>query len=738
MRQDQRRDEASATRPSPTAGSGDGRRVRRRFALVGCLAALLLGAAPSPPQDAEAVKLPAFRLPVALPLNASTGTQLRQQLTRIASQHEGAAERPIVVLEFQAPEGLGEGSDFGSALTLARELTSPSLRRLRTVAFVPRGVVGHAVLPVLACEEIAMGANAILGNAGYDEDQADNIILNAYETLVQRRRNLPWPVVHAMLDPTVQVEKVRLLDGSETIVERVTREQLEADGKAAQSQRIESAGEGFVLNGRQMRLEYGFANYLAEDVRQLADRLQIPLEQLEARRRPAAKSVAMIQLRGRLTPHQVEEVSLGLQTRLRQESLDMVCLILDSPGGSLTEATRLTSLLSSVRGKSVYVVCFIDQQARGAAALIPLACDAFYLPESGLLGGPGDVQPTATELADLKPTLERLAQETQRSWSLWAGLLDAELAVFQWTRAGTGETRWMTDAERDQQGDPAEWDRGPQVDLRQGISGKQAVDFMMADENVKNLPELKQSLQFAGEFEEIRNDSLIAKLQALAMQPWFAHTMLFVAFFALMNEVSAPGIGVPGFVSLLAFLLFFWAQFLSGTAGWLEVVLFVGGLSCLIIEVFAIPGFGVFGAGGLVMIMASIVLASQTFVVPQNEYQFRQLPIGLLALAASLGGTLVGLYLVRKLLPHAPILKRLMLSSESDDVRELRARREQLVDWSYLQGKLGKAKSQLNPSGKAMIGDELIDVSSHGEWVEPGTPIRVVEVRGNHVYVEPV
>ena len=38
-----------------------------------------------------------------------------------------------------------------------------------------------------------------------------------------------------------------------------------------------------------------------------------------------------------------------------------------------------------------------------------------------------------------------------------------------------------------------------------------------------------------------------------------------------------PGIGVGGFVSGVCFLLYFWSQHLNGTAGWLEVLLFIAG-----------------------------------------------------------------------------------------------------------------------------------------------------------------
>ena len=78
-------------------------------------------------------------------------------------------------------------------------------------------------------------------------------------------------------------------------------------------------------------------------------------------------------------------------------------------------------------------------------------------------------------------------------------------------------------------------------------------------------------------------------------------------------------------MAAVCFLLFFWSRYLGGTAGWLEVMLFVAGASCVLLEVFVIPGFGIFGLGGGALILASLILASQTFVVPQNDYQFDQL-----------------------------------------------------------------------------------------------------------------
>ena len=88
-----------------------------------------------------------------------------------------------------------------------------------------------------------------------------------------------------------------------------------------------------------------------------------------------------------------------------------------------------------------------------------------------------------------------------------------------------------------------------------------------------------------------------------------------------MSEISAPGLGIPGFISALCFLLFFWAHFFNGTAGWLEILLFVSGVIFVGLEIFVVPGLGVFGIGGGVMIVGALIMASQTFIIPSNSYQ---------------------------------------------------------------------------------------------------------------------
>ena len=70
--------------------------------------------------------------------------------------------------------------------------------------------------------------------------------------------------------------------------------------------------------------------------------------------------------------------------------------------------------------------------------------------------------------------------------------------------------------------------------------------------------------------------------------------------------------------------------------------------------------------------------------------------------------------------------------------REELSRSESLVDYQHLLGKLGKTTTKLTPAGKALIGEQLVDVVAPGDYLDPGTPIEVVDVRGYRVIVRAV
>jgi len=217
-------------------------------------------------------------------------------------------------------------------------------------------------------------------------------------------------------------------------------------------------------------------------------------------------------------------------------------------------------------------------------------------------------------------------------------------------------------------------------------------------------------------------------------KPWIASWLLFAAMFLLSIEFSQPGLSVPGFLAGACFLLFFWSQYWNETAGLLEILLFTAGVICVLLEIFVIPGVGIFGVGGVLMILISIVLASQSFVFPTNSVEMKQVPISLSMVGASLAGMVAAFFFIRRFLPHTPYFRKMMLEPPTESNEEL-PERESLVHWEHLTGKRGVTTTQLTPSGKARFGDDIVNVITEGNVITKGSDVYVAEVRGNRVLV---
>jgi len=210
---------------------------------------------------------------------------------------------------------------------------------------------------------------------------------------------------------------------------------------------------------------------------------------------------------------------------------------------------------------------------------------------------------------------------------------------------------------------------------------------------------------------------------------------LFIGVIALISEFKAPGVGIPGFVAVVCFGLFFWSRFLNGTAGWLEAMLIVGGIFFILLELLVLPGFGIFGLGGGAMFITGIVLAMQTFIWPTTDYEVDQVTYSLGTVLVLFSGMIAAAFLAKHVLPRTPFLNQTMLDAPDDEAMEEIRRRETIVDLTHLVGNTGQALTPLRPSGKAKIGHEIVSVTSDGDMIEQGEKVVVIEVRGNYAIV---
>jgi membrane-bound serine protease (ClpP class) len=208
----------------------------------------------------------------------------------------------------------------------------------------------------------------------------------------------------------------------------------------------------------------------------------------------------------------------------------------------------------------------------------------------------------------------------------------------------------------------------------------------------------------------------------------------------LILEFKMPGATIPGIVALVCFVLFFWAHaYANGQTVYLAIGLFVLGLILLGVEIFILPGFGVTGICGVLLILAGVGLATLEKAPSSSEewgtFAGRLLQYGLTLVAAGAVSLILARYL-----PKIPYANRLMLAPPSDNPEgdgEF-APLPGAEEAAALLGQVGMATSMLRPAGMARIGDVYVDVVTEGDFIEPGTPIQVVEVEGTRIVVKKV
>ncbi|MCA9128277.1 MAG: hypothetical protein KDB22_14395 [Planctomycetales bacterium] len=436
-----------------------------------------------------------------------------------------------------------------------------------------------------------------------------------------------------------------------------------------------------------------------------------------------------------------------------QQGADLVIVDLTTPGGRLDHSLELAEALRDITWAKTIV--FISKEAISGGAILSLGADRIYMTDGALFGdagpielGPGGQFEHASEklLSYLMPALATLAKSKNRPAALAQALVDRNLKVYQATELKTGQTTFLTEAETQMEGVAQLYDVGPIVpETNQGRF------LTLEAERARELQFCQNVFQSAEDFFEAVNAGEIVRTEYtwvdnvvyLLNLPLVSGLILIIGLIGLYFEVAAPGISVAGLTATVAFGIFFWSHLLGGTAGWLEFLLFGLGVIFIICEVFVLPGFGVFGVSGLILLVLSLVMASQDFVVPSSTTQWSQLRTNLLIVLGAISGMLILFFGQLILLDSLPGLSRFQLNAPQDSAENttvgsltgLLQNGAPTLANNLKIGDQGVADSDLRPSGKIRVEGNAIDVISDGDYIEKGTAVEIISVYGNRIVV---
>ncbi len=390
-----------------------------------------------------------------------------------------------------------------------------------------------------------------------------------------------------------------------------------------------------------------------------------------------------------------------------KDEYDIVIIEMDTYGGAVNDADDIRTRILDFE-KPIYV--WINKDAASAGALISIACDSIYMSSGASIGAATVVTGDGTQAPDkyqsyMRSIMRSTAEAKGRNPKIAEAMVDEDISVDSVSMEGKVIT----------------------------FSTKEAMKYGFCDAELNSIEEIldRQKLE---NYEIIKFEIGSAEsIISFFLNPIVSSILILLILGGLYFELQTPGVGFPIMASITALILYLVPYYLNGVAENWEIILFFIGIVLIIIEVFILPGFGVFGVmglftsiGSLILIMLNNDLFDFTFVLSKD------LVNSSLSVLISVFSFLLLIIFGGVKITDSTAFKKIALEQTQE-------RSKGFISQKYsddLVGMKGKSFSVLRPSGKVTIKDKIYDASTSGEFIEKNKIITVISNEGSSLKVK--
>lgn len=312
-------------------------------------------------------------------------------------------------------------------------------------------------------------------------------------------------------------------------------------------------------------------------------------------------------------------VVLGLEKADEAEA-DYVLLDLDTYGGAVDAADSIRAALLRYDRP---VVAYVNMQAASAGALISIACDSIYMKTGSSIGAATVVDQSGNVMPDkyqsfMRGMMRSTAQATGRDPHIAESMVDTAnvLSLTPEEAVKVGYCEGIYESE---------------VEVATAVAGDN--DFV-----IKNMED---------------DLTWIDRLIQFLLNPLLQSIFMMMIIGGIFVEIRTPGIGLPLVTAIVGALLYFAPAYVGHLAEHWEILMFVVGLVLIAIEIFVIPGFGVCGISGIVLVVVALALSMVDNVEFHRwdgtlDLQPIIMPLGIVILSAT-AAVFGSVWLVRRL-----------------------------------------------------------------------------------------
>jgi membrane-bound serine protease (ClpP class) len=353
------------------------------------------------------------------------------------------------------------------------------------------------------------------------------------------------------------------------------------------------------------------------------------------------------------------------------------------------------------------VMVWVDRNAASAGALISIACDSIYMSRGASMGAATVVDANGKPAPEkyqsyMRSLLRTTAEANGRDPRIAEAMNDARIRI-----AGINDSGRVL-----------------------SFTTAEAIANNYCEAESNNLSSILQRAGYANYKVVSYTPSVLDRIINFLLLPIVSGLLIILIIAGIWFELQTPGVGFPLVVAVSAAVLYFAPLYLEGLAQHWEILVFIAGVILLIIELVAIPGFGVTGISGIMLMVAGLSLAltgtmpdGSSFPLP-DWAAFAKISLIVLMLVLT---TLFGSIWLGERFFGSKLFSRIVLRNEqqSDEGYESTGMKAQAAT---LTGKTGVAETLLRPAGKVIIDGEMYDATAETGYIESGDTVQVVNI----------
>lgn len=416
-----------------------------------------------------------------------------------------------------------------------------------------------------------------------------------------------------------------------------------------------------------------------------------------------------------------------------EQGAEAVVFELDTPGGLAWDTISL--MMKDLQSLKTPSFAFVNTRAISAGALIAVATDGIYMAPASAIGASTPVSGGGESLGDAERAktnsaflgmVRSVVREKGHDVRIVEGMIDMDRGLIINGRVIIPKGEIVT------------------LDSEQAtmmIDGKP----LLAKGIVKSIDDLKTR-------EGLKGAVLVAEptgFERIAI--WvtrYAAILILIGLAGGYLEMQAPGFGIPGFIAVGAFALFFFGHYVAGSLAGQETmvvsVIFILGIVLIGVELLAAPGTFLPGILGFACVMVALVYAMSGWdLAPVGDEAPSSIgsavapyAVGLRNFALGVGGAAVVITLLALWLPSLRPFRALVLQAAAGGT--LQETPVMQAAAKARAGDQGVTRSALRPYGTVEIAGRLVEAAVEGSYLQNGTVVRVREVRGEKIVVEAV